>query len=1164
MNMIERVARALSDGAHQIDPTVFEECALSLLSDAIGGLSPVPGGTDHGRDAEIVRPGGTPIQVAVTSSRSNDGARANLRRSMRSMRAHDVAGDEVIAVSLALLNQTQRRSFEEMARREGYKLIAIYDRSYFTARLASHGEWRQRLLALPGGPYSLAQVSDPDRPTLERVALVGRDEVVSEIEGATSDLIVWGVAGAGKTSVLETLDGLLFVQGSPADDRLIDDLRDADPEIVAVDDAGVRGELLTRLRTLRGAEGLSFRIVAVCWPHQLAQVDTWLPGARQVEIGLLTRTQIAEVVLERGIRNRLVVERILAQAMGRVGWATHLADLLKDERTRHSVFDGVALQSEVERFVIRAGLPSTTTSLLAVLGLVGRVSVGDLRRLAERLQVGRMDLSAQLNHLATGGLIEVEERVDYRGESDKSFEVVPELLALSLAGTIFTRVAAPASAGELVEWIPTTHDEVIGRTIKCALMGVDAARHTARAFVRKMLGTSTPRVPTDLLRHYALLGESEAHEVIEHLWPASDPSSGEASEPSSRLPDADLFEVLEQLAEYGMSDFAAGTFLDVLLASEEAHIDYQKRLESIVDAMRGFARLGHADTPRLIAFGVRAVRWFGESRTASRQAVLTRVVVELLKPSFEATTMSITQHRAVEFRSGWLGCSQMKEVVSEIWVPFAELGLSFTAAQSVELCDVVGEWARIALGHAMAYGAEPGDDERAAAREAVATMTSTIIPQLDQSPGLRAQLRHHARSIIDIPEADPFLAAVFDTRDPSENWRAWSATRERSILESAPTELAEPDEWCALLRSLKDEMVHSRQLQWVDAVALLLRHKIDLKSDAAGWVRELVAFDLVEEARTPLQDGLGACLIPFDVAATYADNERFRQLLVTHGIRTGLDDPYAELALNSVRVEDVGLIEVEVLRGDASEDFLLAMLNERRSELRVAVAAAIVAGARDETSPTTELLAAVRPALGAMSLPVPYRLHFEGTFMSSLQRLAPDVYIEKLVEAAISYRRDHKWGALTPFERTAAAMGRVERAKTWSKIPKEARGSRVFGVLASSDLEWVREMLRDGDVDADTVLNAVGNDDKIPLEDLAKLVIPYGVKPLHVAKTIEYGTRFGEEHERLAEHLARLRELADSPDPELRSVGVAGVEYFEPQHQVAVREAHRNEVTGKF
>src|SRR5690606_4313417 len=154
------------------------------------------------------------------------------------------------------------------------------------------------------------------------------------------------------------------------------------------------------------------------------------------------------------------------------------------------------------------------------------------------------------------------ERIDYIGESVKYFEVVPELLALSLAGTIFTKVAAPVSAGELADWIPNTHDEVVGRTIKCALMGIDAARPPARAFVRKLLGRSMPRVPTDLLRHYALLGESEAHEAIDHLWRAPDPSGDTAHEPFVRLPNADLFEVLEQLAEYGMSDFAVDTLMD--------------------------------------------------------------------------------------------------------------------------------------------------------------------------------------------------------------------------------------------------------------------------------------------------------------------------------------------------------------------------------------------------------------------------------------------------------------------------------------------------------------------------------------------------------------------------------------------------------------------------
>ncbi|HAQ59478.1 MAG TPA: hypothetical protein DCR63_03235, partial [Microbacterium sp.] len=607
MNIIERVARALADPAHRIDPSTFEECAGSLLGESISGLSPIPGGTDHGRDAEIIRRDATPIQMTVTSSRTEKGARANLRSSLRSMRSHHVKGDEVIAVSLAVLNQTQRRSLEAMAQREGYRLIAIYDRSYFAARLASEGHWRQRLLSLPGGPYSLASVSDPARPTMERVSLVGRADVVGEIESASSDLIVWGVAGAGKTSVLEALDGLVFVQGSPPDDRLMDDLLDSKPAMVAVDDAGVRGEILARLRAVRSAEGLEFRIIAVCWPHEVTEVATGLPAARRIEVGLLTRTQIAEVVQDRGIRNRSVIQRILAQAMGRVGWAAHLADLLKDERTRSSVFDGVALQSEVERFVIRAGLPSTTTSFLAVLGLVGRIANDDLLRLAEHLQIQRMDLSTQLNLLATGGLIEVEERTNYQGGTLKTYEVVPELLALSLAGIIFTKFAAPTSPTELAEWVPNARNEVIGRTIKCALMGVDAARGPARMFMRSVLTTSTAPSPIELLEHYSLVGASAAREVIEHLLrKMSSPTDG--TEPySHRSTSSDLLDVLEQIAEYDFDAFASNTLLDLLLASEERGVDHEKRLISIVDALRGFAKHDHANIPALVAFGTRSI-----------------------------------------------------------------------------------------------------------------------------------------------------------------------------------------------------------------------------------------------------------------------------------------------------------------------------------------------------------------------------------------------------------------------------------------------------------------------------------------------------------------------------------------------------------------------------
>ena len=353
----------------------------------------------------------------------------------------------------------------------------------------------------------------------------------------------------------------------------------------------------------------------------------------------------------------------------------------------------------------------------------------------------------------------------------------------------------------------------------------------------------------------------------------------------------------------------------------------------------------------------------------------------------------------------------MQDVMAEIWAPLSQLALVYTTEQTVELCDLIGEWSQIARGYSVGHGATPDQLTQVTAREAVTTMANSLVPSLHDSPGLRARLRHHVAPILEIPEEDSFLRSVFDTRDPGENWRSGQAARETAILDAAPRGLSGPREWCTLLRMLKDEMAHTSQLQWVNAVSVLLKAKADLATDPSGWVQAIVEHELVDDARGVLEDGLDGGLIPVEVVAEYAHNERLRPLVVTHGVRSRIDDPYAELAMNLIQPEDASLIELEVLREDASSEFLLSLLKGGSTHLRVATAAAIVSGTREGASIEGALLVPVAEALERLTLPVPYRLHFHSTFIGSLRDHAPQVYREKLMEAAISYRREHKLGA---------------------------------------------------------------------------------------------------------------------------------------------------------
>lgn len=84
MHDLDRIGHALA--TKRLSAEVFERCAQDLLSGLYDGLSPIPGGSDWGRDADITGTGGDlPVRLLITSSRSLDGVRGNMLAGIRSM-----------------------------------------------------------------------------------------------------------------------------------------------------------------------------------------------------------------------------------------------------------------------------------------------------------------------------------------------------------------------------------------------------------------------------------------------------------------------------------------------------------------------------------------------------------------------------------------------------------------------------------------------------------------------------------------------------------------------------------------------------------------------------------------------------------------------------------------------------------------------------------------------------------------------------------------------------------------------------------------------------------------------------------------------------------------------------------------------------------------------
>jgi len=123
MNDLDRIENALATA--KLDASVFERCAQDLLSEQYPGLSPIPGGSDWGRDADISSAEDpTPARLLVTSSRSLAGVRDNMLGGIKSLKAHGVSAHRIVLANPASLRLLERQKLVAAAQRAGVRLDA--------------------------------------------------------------------------------------------------------------------------------------------------------------------------------------------------------------------------------------------------------------------------------------------------------------------------------------------------------------------------------------------------------------------------------------------------------------------------------------------------------------------------------------------------------------------------------------------------------------------------------------------------------------------------------------------------------------------------------------------------------------------------------------------------------------------------------------------------------------------------------------------------------------------------------------------------------------------------------------------------------------------------------------------------------------------------------
>ncbi|WP_141216579.1 MULTISPECIES: hypothetical protein [Nocardiaceae] len=1169
MNLYERISAALADPEHRLSADVFEECATSLLSTTYPNLVPVRGGSDSGRDADLIQlPGADPIRMAITSSRTERGARANLRTAMASLTRHGLAGIELISVSLAELNEAKRVKLDGLAKESGYHLHAVVDRGFFADRLLIIGEWRQRLLGLRGGPFSLSRV--PATISLGAAAPdpIGREDELDELQRAERDVVVWGVPGVGKSALLSRIQGLFFVEAEPSDEQLLGDILETQPTYLAVDDAMRRLKVIEQLVTIRRQEQLDYVIMAVCWPHEVHAVGVSLPVSVEFEVSPLIRSDIAQIVRSRGVNGEVAMAHILTQAQGRPGWAVYLADLAQEDGGAWGVYGGSALYTRVLSYLERSGLRTAARDSLALIALLGSLNDSDIPQLAGELGVARADLTHSINDVAVGGLLDVARRVGSSGDHENVYSVAPEVLVTPIVTEyFFSRTTPVLTAREVFRSWPSKRLDVALAVLKCTLAGNDSASATAHRLFHEVVdevGVDGSR--ESLLRHYLHLGPTESSYVVDRSvseWSALGP--GPAYVKGMALNSVIMF-IGDAITETHLFT-AVDTAADVAVQLHRSDEGVSAFWTNVVNRVRGFGPAGTIRIGLLAKLWAQIQRWAEhEGWDRERTTVAVSALRQILHPMFDASWMSAEDSNVAHLASVVMPADAMTSLAHDVWALFVAESRNLSRGDVQLLVDVADEWSRVARGFGPHSDTAISRDQAAAASLMAVQIADFLIDLSGDYPGIRAQLRALTQPLgKDYQERDPLIAALFEPRTPGTNWTQWHEHTAEQVREQITPYLGlDPEVLCQKLSELKPEFEGTRP-GLANRLYMVFHIIAQSSVDQLRWLNAAKEHNLLGEAHNVLTGLLGSSALDDASFLDLLNEPVVRSTLVNAALTENLAHRYFGLVENRITPQDIGQLELVVRRNEHAARAIKLLLTSDCTGVPAATAAALLAASDDDgefLSPDLHHL--WLDAVVQLEVPMGFDLHGEHDFFEKLLRRAPQVYEGLFVEVVRATESHDDFAALDVFGHSGYKLGIDAKTRVLSACESDSMRRRVFWALNGGDVEWVVHLLETDTVDDDFILysaNAIGP--AIPIHELARILIPRGVEPRHIATLIEHGTYFGERHERLAGHLDRMAENAQSPEPAVALVGRAGVEIYEPRLREAREENRRNMIRGR-
>lgn len=1162
MDLLSRIDQRLNDTRYRLQQSDFEDCAAALVAHDYPGLAPVTGGTDHGLDAELVRPNGQVLGLIITSSRTWEGAKKSLRGSLQSVRDHKTRVDQVVVANLAEVNRQKRIKLAAIAKEFSCELVQVYDRPWFANAFRDDPDWRRKILHIEGGAFSLSRSPRGARPDEHQLPTVGRDELLARAANSEQDLILWGVPGAGKSHVARRLPGALFLERNTAPERLLDDLLAANPKLVVVDDAGSRTDDIEHLLHARHAENLKFRVVVTCWPHEVESVADHLPNALDLEVDLLTMEEIGTLLRERGITRISVIGHLLQQAQGRPAWALNLTDLLVQQGDWQAVWTGQALRDQIRAFLRRSKAPAEAIQLLASIALVGDANEDQTRIIAKLFELSPTQFEELIRSVAIAGLVDVRRRRLWSSADARIFEssyrVVPRTIAASVVADVyFSGHATAVRIGDIKTALPELLPGILQTQIYAALLGAEEPMVPPATELRSVLpdlGLGTEG--DELLRTYALVNPECTRFVFEYLKRAvhdaverNDEQTAVAATKAlaARVADSLQAERAERVS----------FFFDSLTQLAARGWDYATPIKTVVEDVQD-AKTGDHPTSTAIVHLCAAMG--SDQAKGLPDYVWFKLAGHILQPTFDGNYMSPEKVNSFVMQSFTWSEEDIGAMFDALEPELIRRVALTSDEELVGLIEVMSKWTHVAGGYALPFGGVPSSGQQTAARRVAVSISKAIAP-LVNTPGLRAVFNREASSLdIKLTEPDQLFVALTAERDFTEDWEEHRRIREAELDGALAAYIEQPPG--VIMKWLVDHatdlaMVKHGSAAWSIMARLSLRPEPDL------WLRAALDHGLGRAAGPLISRCVDNGVMTVPLATELLRDAGGRGSLISSVISECNDVELATVVIDALESEDIQDLDSSYAIRHASESTRHALFTHPDPGVRSSAAALWAAemSYSSEEMPDDPTWA---PAMSDLVVPSDaMRDHMQSQALDVLAKTKPEAYMDlfvKHVEAVVGHDDFDEW------EKSARELSSAHRFSLWDRVRESPMAKNLFWVISSADVEWITTAVSDPvfPVPLSNLLHATRfqHGKRYPLKVLAVMLRPLRWQPDDLLWTLEVGTHWGEEHERLERHLQVCRELAESLESDLARLGERGMEIFEPRLAEARAAARRAAVRG--